>query len=300
MKLFCDVANANGAPVSLRELIVLASIDFTEQQLAESWNDYEILSSRYKIKSGIVLESPIGDKLDSTGLVLKMKKEISENLQRANSNISFATRFGSFLGVDNFKVLSISGSTSYLSVSKADDLDFFCISESGRMWKSFVRSLILARSFRLVQKDSPWLCLSYVADEEFARREFSSNRDGLFARDAISARVIHGREFYSDLLGENPWMSEYFPKLYSLQGASASNDSETRKQNSSFSRIINLFLYYTAGSYIKVKSYLLNRKLSRDQKISSLFRLKIGVDHCIYESQEYHRLRKMYSALRTS
>ncbi len=300
MKLFCDVAKANGASVSLKELIELTSIDFTEQQLAQSWNDYEILSSRFRIASGIVLESLVEDDPNSAKLTLRKTEEISENFQRAISNISFATRFGSFLGSDSFKVLSISGSTSYLSASKTDDLDFFCISESGRMWKSFVKSLILARSFRLLQKDSPWLCLSYVADEQFAKREFASSRDGLFARDAISARVIHGEEYYSNLLRENSWMAEYFPKLYSLQIAKSSNAVKAMKRDSTFARIVNLFLYYTAGSYIKLKSYLLNRKFSRDRKISSLFKLRIGVDHCVYESQDYLRLRKMYAAFRAS
>jgi len=298
IKLFCDVAKANGSSVSIKDLIGLTSLDFTEQQLVESWDDYEILSSRYKIASGIVLDSSVGDYSDSNEFVSEKTNEVSEDYQRANSNISFGMRFGSFLGSDKFKVLSISGSTSYLSVSKTDDLDFFCISESGKMWKSFIQALIIARFFRLRQKDSPWLCLSYVADEQFARHEFAISRDGLFARDAISARVIHGEEFYSNLLKENSWMAEYFPKLYSLQVAKSSIRKVKMKRVSSLSRIVNLFLYYTAGSYIKVKSYLLNRKLTRDRKFSSLFKLRIGMDHCIYESQDYLRLRKMYAAFR--
>jgi hypothetical protein len=298
MKLFFDVAKANGDTVSLKELIVLTSIDFTEEQLAESWNDYEFLSSRYRIASGIVLESPYGE--DAAELTFRKKEEISGNFQRASSNISFATRFGSFLGSDSFKVLAISGSTSYLSASKSDDLDFFCISEPAKMWKSFVKSLILARTFRLLQKNSPWLCLSYVADEQFAKREFARSRDGLFARDAISARVIHGEAFYSNLLRENSWMAEYFPKLYNLQVAKSSNEQNPIKGVSTFARILNLFLYFTAGSYIKVKSHLLNRKFSKERKISSQFKLRIGADHCIYESQDYLRLRKMYAAFRAS
>jgi hypothetical protein len=294
MKLFCDVAKANGDSVSLKELIALTSIDFTERQLEDSWKDYDFLSSRYRIESGIVLETHTGEDVDPSELAFRKK----EDFQRASSNISFASRFGSFLGSDNFKVLSISGSTSYLSASKTDDLDFFCISESGKMWKSFVKSLVLARSFRLLQKDSPWLCLSYVADEQFAKREFACSRDGLFARDAISARVIHGEEFYSNLLRENSWMAEYFPKLYSLQLKKSSNEQNVMTRSSTLGRIINLFLYYTAGSYIKLKSHLLNRKFSRDRKLSSMFKLRIGVDHCIYESQDYLRLRKMYAEFR--
>src|SRR5271169_1339140 len=71
MMLFCEVAKANGASVTLKELIALTSIDFTEEQLAEMWKDYEVLTSRYTIASGIVFESSDADKMDSNQLAIK-------------------------------------------------------------------------------------------------------------------------------------------------------------------------------------------------------------------------------------
>ena len=296
--LFCDVAKANGTSVTLKELIALTSIDFTEEQLTESWKDYEVLSAKYTIVSGIVLELSDVEETASTQVAVR-EREISENFQRANSNISFATRFGSFLGPSIFEVLAISGSTSYLSVSRTDDLDFFCISKSGGMWSSFVKALILARLFRTKEKNSPWLCLSYVADKGFTEREFAASKNGLIARDAISARIIRGEDSYSNLLKENRWMSEYFPKLYNLRISKSSGQSSAAMQVSALSSIINLFLYYFAGNYIRLKSYLLNRKFGKEKKFSSIFKLRIGRDHCIYESQDYLRLRKMYSEFRS-
>ena len=297
MKLFCDVALENDSTVSLRDLIALTSINYSEKQLADSWDSYAVLSSRYRVASGIVL-----GKTEDFSDEIQVKSRISAQYDRASSNIAYAFQFGSMLksASSPFKVLSISGSTSYLSVSETDDLDFFCIVKAGAMWPSFVRSLILARAFRASRKYTPWICLSYVSDEEFVRREFFNNQNGLFARDAISTRVIQGEMYFRNLLKENSWMASYFPKLYELRiggGTFTNQEFMKRKPADSFERILNLFLYYTAGSYIKLKSYLLNRRFSRDRKFSSLFHLRIGIDHCIYESADYLRLRKLYAGL---
>lgn len=301
MKLICDVARENGSSISLKDLISFSSVDCSEEQLADLWEDFSLLSSRYRVASGLVLEKVSDVELDRE--IEKTKKETSARFDRANSNIASALEFGDLIRRANlpFKVLSISGSTSYLSVSETDDLDFFCIAKSGAMWFSFARALLLARAFQLSRKFSSSLCLSYVSDEDFVRQEISNNKNGLFARDAISTRVILGEDYFVDLLRSNSWMSSFFPKLYNLRvGENLNvnqNSQEETRANSPFQTILNLFLYYTAGTYIKVKSSLLNRKFARDKKLSSRFQLRIGKDHCIYESAEYVRLRKMYSAL---
>jgi hypothetical protein len=279
---------------------LLASIDFSEEQFSKAWQDCELLSSRYKISSGFIVEKTSRDIPSPDGfdeILETEQKENSERYLRATSNVSYAKRFSSFIGNRLFKVLSISGSTSYYSVSKDDDLDFFCIVENGRMWTRFVKSLLLARAFRIAVKNSPWLCLSYVADEPFAKSEFAKNHDALLARDAISARVIRGEQCYGDLLRENSWMAQYFPKLYGVRVRGLKLNRPDEFKESTANRIANLFLYYTAGSYIKIKSHLLNRKFTKKGKKSALFRLRIGHDHCIYESADYVKLRRMYATL---
>ncbi|MDA4111638.1 MAG: hypothetical protein OK439_03810 [Thaumarchaeota archaeon] len=303
IKLLCDVARSNGSSLSIRDLILLTSMDSTEDQLIESWKNNEELSSEYEIQSGFIMEKgghdvSSGADNDYAESLEREKQEISERYLRATSNASYARRFGSFIGGRVFKVLAISGSTSYFSVSKEDDLDFFCIAESGKMWKGLVKSLLLARVFRIAEKNSPWLCLSYVSDEKFARSELAENQDGLFARDAISARTVFGEQYYISLLRENSWMAHYFPKLYNLRVGETKSAELDPKGESSIQRIVNQFLYYTAGSYIKIKSHLLNRKFMKNGKISSLFVLRIGPDHCIYESMDYVKLRKLYAGLK--
>ncbi len=134
-------------------------------------------------------------------------------------------------------------------------------------------------------------------DEEYAQGEFASSQDALFARDALTTRVLHGIEYYNALLVRCGWMANYFPRLYhshvDRSGHAASIPSDTPV----FKRVVNMFLYHTAGAYIRVKSYLLNRKLAKEGKTDSNFLLRIGRDHCIYESFSYMKLRSMYIGL---
>jgi hypothetical protein len=302
IELFCDVARANGSTLSLKDLIALTSIDCSEKELADSWKLSGQLSSRFRISSGLILDRvPSGQEGRQENTV---RSSLASRLERATSNVEFALRYGALLERAGapFKVLSISGSTSYLSVSETDDLDFFAITKSGAMWGKFVGALILARVFRLMSARTPSICLSYVADEAFVTREFSGNQNGLFARDAISTRVIFGEQYFLDLLKENCWMGSYFPKLYGLRTTQKTSPCPKparpdSKSASALERIANLFLYCTAGTYIRVKSSLLNRRFTHERRFSSLFNLRIGPDHCVYESLDYLRLRRQYANL---
>ncbi|MFI5420379.1 MAG: hypothetical protein ACHQ1H_05380, partial [Nitrososphaerales archaeon] len=92
----------------------------------------------------------------------------------------------------------------------------------------------------------------------------------------------------------------YFPKLYNLRVRNYRAKTTENNRDSPAGRIVNLFLYYVAGSYIKVKSHLLNRKFMKLGKKPSLFQLRIGRDHCIYESADYVNLKSLYSRLKKS
>jgi hypothetical protein len=307
IKMLCDVASVNGASLSIRELLSLVSFDASPDQLEVMWRNSETISSEYQLMSGIVVSSTSLNRRRNYSEILSeirdIERENSQRLSRAKTNIALGEKFGRYVHLQDLRIISISGSTSYLSVSSQDDLDFFCVTTTETMWKSFVSSLLLARFFKLVHPDSPKLCLSYFADETFVRNQFRSSKSALFARDALSALVLRGDEIYVEMLKENRWIEERFPKLYAqrLQRYKIRSNLNTRETannlGSSIRRIVNLLLYYTAGTYIRIKANLLNRKLSRMGKSSSEFKLRIGLDHCIYESADYMNLRKMYSRM---
>jgi hypothetical protein len=39
IKLLCDVARANGTSLSVADIIMLTSLDFTEEELVEAWDN---------------------------------------------------------------------------------------------------------------------------------------------------------------------------------------------------------------------------------------------------------------------
>ncbi|SRR5579875_64550 len=304
--LFCKVAKANESALSLKEIIQLTSLDLSEEGLARAWHSAPALS-KYEIGDyGVVYE-----KEECQAERQASSVEQNERKQRANANIEYARKFAELIGgIHNRKaqVISISGSTSYFSVSRQDDLDIFCIARRGSMWSILCKSLLLARALKVSDDKSPQLCLSYIMDEEYALREFTRPQDGLFARDAISTLVIHGADFYNSLLAKSDWMRAYFPAMYAAKIGGGDRDTQEFQSRHSQDlvtparvrpreRILNLFLYATAGTYIRMKSYLLNRRFAKKRQKSRAFRLRIGPDRCIYESLNYLELRKMYSKL---
>jgi hypothetical protein len=97
-------------------------------------------------------------------------------------------------------------------------------------------------------------------------------------------------------------MADYFPNLYrevvsSLADPRIKTRTDIPSRQSLLTFCANSLLYWTVGSYLRVKSYLLNRKLGRLGDRKKQFELKIGKDHCIFESNRYRELRGLYGEL---
>ncbi len=293
IQLFCDVASANGTHLSLKEAISLLRPDASEQELLEAWGRTRGLSMRFEIQSGFILEK------SEERWINQLEAYEEKRAQRAKRNLYYAARFARFYGDNEARVLSVSGSSSYGSVSAEDDLDFFCITQQDTMWFFLTRSLILARVFRLLRRESPSLCFSCVMDERFAQRKFNKARDALFARDALNAHVIHGSYFYNHLLRQNSWLSEYFPKLYRtrVEASTASPLLKYQQGPNIIMKAVNLCLYHTVGRYLRLKAEIGNRRLTKEGRLALLFTAMIGKDHCIFESVRYASLRKKYQQI---
>ena len=213
IKLFCSVARAKNAPLSLRELLSLASLDLTEDELARAWENCGVLNNEYAITGGLIAERNGGNKQST----IDNQTESFERFSRAESNIFYATRFNALLRDNYLKVLAISGSTSYLSVSREDYSISFSSQRKIRCGLALQNRYYSQDVFKLTETNAPSLCLSFVADERFTEEQFATNHDGLIARDAVSARVVRGESYYNDLLKRSKWIAEYFPKLYELR-----------------------------------------------------------------------------------
>ena len=296
--LLCQVANQNGAPISLKEIMELTSLDTREEELLNAWNRSELLSDRYSIVGGRVIEK--------TAFFIETN-EVRTRYDRAESYLNHARKFSTLFKHDkDLEMLSVSGSTSYCSVSEDDDLDFFCITRNDSLWIFLSKALIRSRLFRARDKGSPVLCFSFVIEESHARKLFSKHGDGLFARDAITAIVLKGEEFYRNLLKENKGIGSYFPKMYSARIPELSSMQPKIPKYPSQSRasiarkIANRILQHTLGNYIRFKSNLLNRRFAKTGDNKRIFKVHVRKGCFLFESNGYLELRKKYAGLKSN
>ncbi len=300
IEILCTVAALNGDSLSTAEIVRLASLGVQEWELQEAWKKSK-LSTKFKLNAGRVTKN-FGQRAEAEFYPDHEQAERIARYNRAASGIAIAKKFGVGKLLDgNLKVLSISGSASYFSLSEQDDLDFFCITRKDSAWLFLAKALILARLFRLTEPKCPPLCFSYIVDADKAAEIFASNRNALFARDALSAIVIDGKTFYSNLLRQNQWMASYFPSLYSRatsesnEEAAAVNSGISDESSTSPRKILNLFFLYTLSNYIRLKSHLLNRRFAKSGDNKRLFEVKASKDQCVFESRDYVRLLTRYS-----
>jgi hypothetical protein len=285
---YCQIARANSSLLSLSELAQLTSADATEEEFEMAWNGNTDLRSRYRLEGGYVMDEREG--VTSTGIL----EEEEDRRERAEKNVVIATEFAKLCKDQRVKLLAVAGGNSYRSAGRWDDIDIFCVTSGDSLWLFMLKALILARVYARLNRTPPF-CFSYVTDEERARQEFGDAKDALFARDALSANVLEGFDFYRSLLLEASWMRRYFPRMYAKRTVERTT---TGRQNADIQRrgntVLNSFLFYTVGNYVKMKAILLNRKYRSRGESSAVFHSRIGKDHCVYESNRYRRLRKMY------
>ena len=275
--------------VSLTDLARLMPEDTNTTDLVTAFESLPTLRENYLLKEGYVLSRSEAH-----------KELFSESERRRHSiaNITLARVLSSRLGGRDALVFAVSGSTSYQSASVHDDIDLFCVTPRGKMWIFLAKVLVRIRALQLVRKSSRSINVSCVMDEEYARTMFSADQGPLFARDALMAEVVHGREAYDGLLESASWMRLYFPKLYILRKSLGRAKLRAQRSTPVGHGIANRFLYFAFGSYIRVKARLHNRLLVKEGKRSSLFIPRIGLDHLFYESERYLTLKAIYSSMR--
>lgn len=293
VELLLAIARAKGSLLSAKDIDELTGLLPAGADLGSIWKQTPCLDSRYEVTGGLLLERRASNNQASSGAIEDQKWRRA----RAEKYIEYAREFSFLSGKTWIRVLSVAGSTSYKATSENDDIDIFCVTEKDSLWIYLTKALLLARVFKLVRPGAPRFCFSCVLDEDYARRLFASPNDALFARDALTAQVLRGSLFYDGLLRRGQWLSDYFPKLHGLRKAQHIGTFEdTNVTRPTVARkALNHFLFLTVGNYVRLKSILLNRKLRRTGRLDSLFGLISSRDHCIFESQSYRKLRRIYS-----
>ena len=290
ISLLYEAAKAHGSLVSVDDLVPLMPGHVSEREIENAIRSHSVLGSRFTLESGYVVEKDHGGSL---GELLSVERN---SRTRASVNLRHAYDFVPLLESSRFVVVGVSGSTSYGSASRSRDLDLFCVAPSGAMWISLSKSLLLSRAFSLTRRRGPPICLSCIMDEDYARTTFSADQGALFARDALETIVLIGEPAYCKLLRDARWISDIYPAAFT-KNAGSSAEPGSRQELSTWAKVLNQFLFTLVGTYIEAKSLLLNRRLAGRGSADSNFALRKGVDHLIYESARYAKLRNHYSAV---
>jgi hypothetical protein len=293
VELLLTIARAKGSLLSAKDVDELTDLVPAGADVGSIWKQTPSLDTRYEVKGGLLVEKRTSSNLGSSGAIEDQKWRRA----RAERYVEYAREFSLLSGKTWIRVLSIAGSTSYKATSENDDIDIFCVTERDSLWIYLTKALLLARVFKLVRPESPRFCFSCVLDEDYARRLFASPNDALFARDALTAQVLRGSVFYDGLLQRGQWLSDFFPKLHRLRKAQhVGTFEDTNVTRPAVARkALNHFLFLTVGYYLRLKSTLLNRRLRRAGRLDSLFRVISRPDRCVFESQSYQALRRIYS-----
>ncbi|MDA4132588.1 MAG: hypothetical protein OK454_05625, partial [Thaumarchaeota archaeon] len=256
IEAFCQIAGENGAAISLRELIGLAAIEASEPELATAFRSDSKLGSKFLLESGYVLDRHTV----AEGTARQTVEEEERRRELAQANLKMARRFGTAL-TRAAVLVSVSGSNSFLSARKEEDIDFFCVTKTNGMWPFMLRALILARIHRLANKDVAEVCFSCIMDERWAMQAFRKKQHAIFARDALTAKVIGGESTYHLLLEEARWMEDYFPAFYGMRLRETNPLDGQSTQDTAVGRegsfVLNSFLYHTLGTFLRIKSWTL-------------------------------------------
>jgi len=288
VRLYFGIAKVNDSLLSISDLLKLLPDQKTEVELELAIRSNPSLDSSYEVKSGFIIERSAPKSAEESGRAGRL---------RALSNVTHGKEIADMLLTGNVRMIGISGSTSYGSASRSNDVDYFSVTEKQRTWVFLTRALIVSRVARHLKRGAPEICLSCTVDTEYAERFFSERNSPLFARDALSTIVVHGREYYSHLLDVGRWISQIYPILYSTRVGKGASARVPVKEPSAWWVVLNKFLYVTVGTYIRAKSHLHNLEFLKRGQRDSVFKLLIGEDHCIYESTRYSKMRGMYETL---
>ena len=290
---YSKIASRSGALLSLKDLVELLAIEATEEELEKSISSDESLAAKVFVESGRVLPRQPGF---DQGTAREATEEEVRRRDRAIANVEAGRVFARLLGKDAVFV-AVAGTNSYLSASVGDDIDFYCITKTDGMWAFMLKSLILSRISSLVRRDGPPFCFSFVLDEKRANEELGRPKNALYARDALTAKVISSSVAYRRILENASWMRSYFPNAYDRRLGEASLRKNPNPAAERGSSVINSLLFITLGSYVSLRAWILNRRLAKQGRADAIFKTTIGPGHLEYASRRYLELGKMYQAL---
>lgn len=192
------------------------------------------------------------------------------------------------------RVVGVSGSTAYGGARAQDDLDFFIVVDSNRVWVTLFFALLLARRAKAQGESGPTFCFNCVWDEAKCEEAFRDSQDPLFAREALTLVVLSGEDHYRSLLESAPWMAAYFPRLYFSRQNRPIVAQPRQPGGGPFWTVVNLAVATGLVPYLWIINARRNRQLRRTGRSSAQFATVLRPGFFALESRRFSELRKSY------
>jgi hypothetical protein len=201
----------------------------------------------------------------------------------------------------NLKLIAVTGSIAYNNALKSDDIDFFIVTRTKRLWLSVLKFLILARAFHLktfIKGKKVKICLSYAVTEEYLTKEMRTRKTPLIAREFLSIHLLAGSNYYIKILEKNRWIKKIFPIFYSskLQKSRHHDKPISATKTNIFRNASNFAVHKFLMIYLSIKAFTLNLSLKKHCRFKATFEATITLDSLVYTSKKYREIEKMYEA----
>ncbi len=193
------------------------------------------------------------------------------------------------------ELMAISGSVAYGGTKVDDDIDFYIVTRADGLWITLLIAMGLARLHRLRRPETPVFCFNRLEEADGCRARFRNSGEPLFAREALSLRVLRGAGFYRNLLESAPWMERWFPALYRKRVDETGAPGAARAAHGSpLWRAANATAFLVLGPYLWAMGAIRNRRLRREGRTQAVFRTVVEPKFCAYESRKYDHLDDEY------
>jgi glycosyltransferase involved in cell wall biosynthesis len=187
------------------------------------------------------------------------------------------------------RCLGITGSTAYGEPERGDDVDFLVVTRSGATWLFLAYTYFVLR-FGQRAVHEPDLCFNFVLDEFEAPREFARGRGFLFAREALTAGILWGEEYYRHLLASAPWMVEELPRLFDRRVAAL--EPRPPRRLAMPLRCLNALVFPMLATYLQLLGLRRNQRLRREGRNEAVFRTEVSLRRLAFVSRRFDRLRR--------
>ena len=198
------------------------------------------------------------------------------------------------------RCVGVTGSAAYGEPERDADLDLMIVARQGLLWLSLLRILVDVRfrgRYGYGRKGAlPPLCFNYARDERSLRSEFRQARDVLFAREALTVRVVYGEPFYQECLRSAGWMGERLPVLYARRRRAGAPTAPPPGDAPPLLRVLNSLAFLGLATYFQLIGLLRNARLRKRGRSEAMFESRTTLGRLSFDSVKFEAIRARYLA----